>query len=65
MALVRRGAADIIVESDLTCELINEKVDAILSEPEKLRAMSESSHNMAITDSCERIYDIILEVLKG
>ncbi|MBE6760348.1 MAG: undecaprenyldiphospho-muramoylpentapeptide beta-N-acetylglucosaminyltransferase [Ruminococcaceae bacterium] len=63
MALVRRGAADIIVESDLTCELLNEKADAILSDTEKLRAMSESSHNMAITDACSRIYDIITEVL--
>ena len=65
MALVRRGAADIIVESDLTCELLNEKADAILSDPQKLQAMAQSSHNMAITDACERIYDIILEVLSA
>ncbi|MBE6753703.1 MAG: undecaprenyldiphospho-muramoylpentapeptide beta-N-acetylglucosaminyltransferase [Ruminococcaceae bacterium] len=63
MALVNRGAADIIVESELNGGLVVQKADAILCEPEKLRRMAESSHNMAITDACERIFEVMEKVL--
>lgn len=65
MALVRRNAAEVIEESALTGEKLMETADSILGDPDKLRLMSENSHKMAITDSCERIYDIILQVLAG
>lgn len=65
MALVRRHAAEVIEEKDLTPEKIMELTDSILGDSEKLRLMSENSHKMAITDACERIYDIICEVLAG
>lgn len=65
MALVRRNAAEVIEEKDLTPEKIMELADSILSDREKLRLMSENAHKMAITDSCERIYEIITQVLAG
>ena len=64
MALVNRNAADVIEEKDLTGELIVSKADAILSDSDKLRLMAENSRKMAITDACERIYDIMCEVLE-
>ncbi|MBQ9993333.1 MAG: UDP-N-acetylglucosamine--N-acetylmuramyl-(pentapeptide) pyrophosphoryl-undecaprenol N-acetylglucosamine transferase, partial [Clostridia bacterium] len=64
MALVKRNAAEVIVESDLTGELLMQKADAILDDPDKLRLMAENSHKMAITDACERIYDIAMQVLR-
>ncbi|MBP3414211.1 MAG: undecaprenyldiphospho-muramoylpentapeptide beta-N-acetylglucosaminyltransferase [Clostridia bacterium] len=63
MAMVNKGAADIIVESELTCELVMQKVDAILSSPENVQKMALASRNMAITDAVERITDIVAEVL--
>ncbi len=65
MALVRRHAAEVIEESQLTGEALMETADSILGDTEKLRLMSENSHKMAITDSCERIYEIIEQVLAG
>ena len=38
MALVRRGAAEIIEEKDLTGEALWEKVEAILSDPQRLQS---------------------------
>lgn len=65
MALVRRNAAEVIEEKDLTPEKIMELADSILCDSEKLRLMSENAHKMAITDAGERIYDIIKQVLAG
>ena len=65
MALVRRNAAEVIEESELSGEALMAAADCILGDPEKLRLMSENAHKMAITDSCERIYDIIEQVLAG
>ena len=64
MALVDRGAADIIVESDITPELLTEKADALAGNAEKLREMSANARKMAILDSRERIYRIVKKVLQ-
>lgn len=63
MALVNNKAADIIEEKDLTEELVIEKVDSLLQNPDKLREYSENSRKMAIIDSNERIYSIIRQIL--
>jgi len=65
MALVRRNAAEVIEEKELTPEKIMELADSILCDKEKLRLMSENAHKMAITDAGERIYEIIKQVLAG
>ena len=56
MALVRRGAAEIIEEKDLTGEGLWRKVEKILSDPERLRSLGENAGKMEIIDASERIY---------
>ena len=63
MALVNAGAAELIEESELTGELLTKKVDAMLSDREKLRKYSECAKRMAITNAGERIYAIVKKTL--
>ena len=65
MALVNNGAAEIIEEKDLTEDLVIEKVDGLLMNPDRLREFSANSRKMAITDANERIYAVIKKVLKN
>lgn len=59
MALVRRGAAEIIEEEDLTGEVLWEKVQTVLSDPERLASLGENAGKMEILDANERIYRVI------
>lgn len=63
MSLVRRKAALVIEEKDLTGEKLIEKVDTILKDKEVLEEYSNNAREMAITDADERIYSVIEEVL--
>ena len=63
MALVNNRAAEIIEEKDLTEELVIEKVDSLLQNPEKLMEYTDNSRKMAIIDANERIYSVIRSVL--
>lgn len=63
MALVNNGAAEIIEEKDLTEDLLIEKVDSLLKNPERLKAYSEASTKMAISDANERIYSVIRQIV--
>lgn len=59
MALVNRGAAEIIEEKDLTGEVLWEKVRSLINDPERLKTLGENAGKLEILDSSERIYDII------
>ncbi|MFR6279390.1 MAG: UDP-N-acetylglucosamine--N-acetylmuramyl-(pentapeptide) pyrophosphoryl-undecaprenol N-acetylglucosamine transferase, partial [Acutalibacter sp.] len=59
MALVRRGAAEIIEEKDLTGEALWEKVRAILSDPGRLQSLGENAGKMEVLDASDRIYRVI------
>jgi UDP-N-acetylglucosamine--N-acetylmuramyl-(pentapeptide) pyrophosphoryl-undecaprenol N-acetylglucosamine transferase len=63
MALVNKGAAEIIEESELSGELLMQKADKMLKTPENLQKFSENSRKMAITDANERIYSVIKKIL--
>ena len=65
MALVNAGAADIIEESDLTGELLTQKADELLQNPEKLQKYSENARKMAITNATEKIYAVVKKVLEA
>lgn len=65
MALVRRGAAEIIEEKDLTGEALWKKVEKILSDPDRLRSLGENAGKMEIIDANERIYRVIMQAAKG
>ena len=56
MALVRRGAAEIIEEKDLTGEALWKKVETILSDPDRLRSLGENAGKMEVADASESIY---------
>lgn len=63
MALVRRDAAKIIEEKDLTGAKLCEVVDALCETPGAIETLSRNARAMAILDTNERIYQIICEVL--
>lgn len=59
MALVRRGAGEIIEEKDLTGEALWRKVEKILSDPGRLRSLGENAAGMEVLDAGRKIYDVI------
>ena len=63
MVLVKAGAADIIEEKALDGKVLIEKVSRLLGSRSKMKEYSENMRSLAVTDSCERIYKIIKEVL--
>ncbi len=64
MAMVNRGAAEIIVESDITPELLTKKADRLAGNRKKLEKMSANARKMAILDSRERIFEVVTDTLK-
>ena len=65
MALVNEGAASIIEEKDLTEEKLWAEINKILdSEKNIAENYSKNLKRIAITDSSERIYKIIMDVIK-
>lgn len=64
MALVNRGAAEIIEEKDISPEMLTAKADSLAGDRAKLEEMSDNARKMAILDSRERIYAVVEETLK-
>lgn len=62
MALVNRNAARIIEEKDLTSERLNEELHQLLQSPETIFEIEKNAKAMAITDSRERIAEVILNL---
>lgn len=63
MALVKKKAAEIIEEKDLTPQAIIDTVDRMAADKSTLEEYSENAKSMAITDANERIYAVIKSVL--
>ncbi|MBQ1928882.1 MAG: undecaprenyldiphospho-muramoylpentapeptide beta-N-acetylglucosaminyltransferase [Clostridia bacterium] len=63
-ALADVGAAVLIEEKDLTGDKLIEIVASLIDNPEKLEQMSKSAKSIAVTDSNERIYKVIMKLLK-
>jgi len=51
----RAGAAFVLKESELTPELITQKVKELIDRPERLRRMSENSARLAPRDAADRV----------
>lgn len=64
MSMVNKKAAMIIEQKDLTGEKLIQTVDSMLTDPAVLAEYRQNAQAMAISDSNERIYKVILEVLK-
>jgi len=63
MALVNQKAALMIEEKDLTPEKLTQAIDSLASDSQKLAEYSENAKKMGISDSSERIYAVIMEVV--
>lgn len=64
MALVRRNAARIIEENELTPQRLAAVMDEVLSNKEELAEMQSNAKNMAVTDSAKRIAEIIVSLAR-
>ncbi len=64
IALENKGASIMIKEKDLTYELLSEKIDDLLENPEKLKMMSERSESVGVKDADEKILKLIQEMVK-
>ncbi len=64
MVLQNAGAGIVIEQKDLTSELLIKTVEELCEDKEKLMALSENAKKLAITDTNERIINIINSVLK-
>lgn len=62
MSLVKRGAAVVIEEKELTSEKLLETIDTLVSHPEQLQKMGQAAAQMAKTDACEEISRVILSL---
>ncbi|MGL5081822.1 MAG: undecaprenyldiphospho-muramoylpentapeptide beta-N-acetylglucosaminyltransferase [Microcoleaceae cyanobacterium] len=62
-AFADRGAAVMLVQQQLTPELLASKVLYLLQTPETLRTMAESAKSLAVTDSAEQLADLIQKTL--
>ena len=65
MALVNRGAAEIIEEKDLTPERLSGRVEELCRDPQTLRRLGRNAQAMAIIDANERIYSEIMALYKA
>lgn len=59
--LVSRQAAIVLEKGEKGAK----QIEDLLSHPEKLKAMKENSKNSAISNSAERIYNLILDICKN
>ncbi len=64
MALVNRNAARILEEKDLTSESLNKLIDELISNKEELKNIENNAKLMSVSDSRERIADIIISLAK-
>ena len=58
------GAALAFRQSELTADLLQTKVLHLLSDAEYLKKMSEAARQLAVTDSAERLANLVRELLK-
>ena len=57
-ALTDAGAAEVILEDDLTVELLASTLTGVLSDPQRLSAMSAAARSVAIPDAAQRLADL-------
>ena len=62
-ALVEAGAAKMILNKDLTAEILSKTLDELLFSPEKLEAMSRASLSLGRPQAADEIADLILEMI--
>lgn len=58
-ALVDAGAAEMILEDDLTVDALTATLTTVLSDPARLAAMSAAARTAAIPDAVQRLADLV------
>ncbi len=58
-ALVDAGAAEVILEDDLTVERLTAALEGVLADPARLAAMSAGARSVAIPDAAQRLADLV------
>lgn len=64
LTLKQSGSAELIEEKDLSVSSLISKVDVILSDKSILNNMAENARKSAITNANERIYNVIMDLIK-
>lgn len=59
------GAAQVCRQSDLTPELLREKVSNLIQSPERLQEMAQAAGKLAIADSAEQLAALVRATLKA
>ncbi len=60
-----RGAAVVIRESECSGKLLYETAVQILNDPARMESMSRAAKSAAVPDSADRIYQYIMDAVKG
>ncbi|MBQ4160858.1 MAG: undecaprenyldiphospho-muramoylpentapeptide beta-N-acetylglucosaminyltransferase [Clostridia bacterium] len=60
--LEKNGAALVLTEAELTAKTLQEKIDLLLSDANRLYTIGENAKKMGVRDATERIYEIIEEI---
>ncbi|MDJ0591444.1 MAG: undecaprenyldiphospho-muramoylpentapeptide beta-N-acetylglucosaminyltransferase [Pleurocapsa sp. MO_226.B13] len=63
--LADAGAAVVYQQSQLTAEILQERVSQWLRSPEKLAEMANKAQNLAITDSADRLANIVRQLVES
>ena len=58
-ALVDAGAAQVILEDDLTVDRLAQALQGVLGDPARLSAMSAAARSVAIPDAAQRLADLV------
>ena len=58
----RAGAAEVVLDSDLTPELLRERVSQILEDKTKLSSMAEASRSLALPDAAAAVAEEVMKV---
>lgn len=62
-SLVEAGAARMILNKDLTAEILSAQLDELLSSPEKLKSMAAASLSLGKPNATDEIANLILELI--
>lgn len=62
-SLVEAGAARMILNKDLTAEILSATIDELLASPEKLKSMAQASLSLGKPNAAAEIADLILKLI--
>ena len=63
-AMAQAGAAQMIVESDLTADLLLQTLIALLTQPQHLKSMSDAARPLAHPDAAQRIAEMAVSIAR-